>query len=44
MLEMSMNFDQSPEYLAMMRQYQQHAELRPQNLQMVASAPRLGLA
>lgn len=44
MLEMSMNFDQSPEYLAMMRQYQQHAELRPQNLQMAASAPRLGLA
>jgi len=38
-LEMSLNMDEDKNYLAMQRQYQQHAVLRPQNLQMVASSP-----
>lgn len=43
LLEMSMNFDQRPEFMAMMRQHEQHAVLRPQNLHMVASAPSFGM-
>lgn len=38
-LEMSLKMDEDKNYLAMQRQYDQHAIHRPQNLQMVAAAP-----
>tara|TARA_R110002126_G_scaffold13118_7_gene57346 strand:+ start:253018 stop:253809 length:792 start_codon:yes stop_codon:yes gene_type:complete len=38
-LEMSQKMDEDKNYLAMQRQYDQHAIHRPQNLQMVASSP-----
>lgn len=43
-LAMSIKFEEDQNYVAMQRQYQQHAVIRPQNLQMVASAPSVGLS
>lgn len=38
-LAMAVQFENDPNFVGLQRQYQQHAEIRPQNLHMVASQP-----